>query len=109
MVEAGAAEARRLGQMAHDETGFGKPESKEQKNLFATRTLAERMAGMKTAGIVEKSADGTVWTVATPMGVVAALVPSTNPTATAFYKAIIAVKARCGICLLYTSPSPRDS
>ena len=104
MVEAGAAEARRLGQMAHDETGFGKPESKEQKNLFATRTLAERMAGMKTAGIVEKSADGTVWTVATPMGVVAALVPSTNPTATAFYKAIIAVKARCGIVM---SPHPR--
>jgi len=103
MVEAGAAEAKRLGQLAHDETGFGKPESKEQKNLFATRTLAERMAGMKTAGIVEKSADGTVWTVATPMGVVAALVPSTNPTATAYYKAIIAAKARCGIVM---SPHP---
>jgi acetaldehyde dehydrogenase (acetylating) len=61
------------------------------------------MAGMKTAGIVEKSADGTVWTVATPMGVVAALVPSTNPTATAYYKAIIAAKARCGIVM---SPHP---
>ena len=104
MVEAGAAEAKRLGQLAHDETGFGKPESKEQKNLFATRTLAERMEGMKTAGIVGKSDDGTVWTVATPMGVVAALVPSTNPTATAFYKAIIAAKARCGIVM---SPHPR--
>ena len=104
MVEAGAAEAKRLGQMAHDETGFGRPDSKEQKNLFATRTLAERMEGMKTAGVVDKSADGTVWTVATPMGVVAALVPSTNPTSTAFYKAIIAAKARCGIVM---SPHPR--
>ena len=103
MVEAGAAEAKRLGQMAHDETGFGKPESKEQKNLFATRTLAARMEGMKTAGVIAKSDDGSVWTVASPMGVVAALVPSTNPTATAFYKAIISVKARCGIVM---SPHP---
>ncbi|WP_420456589.1 aldehyde dehydrogenase family protein [Rubrivirga sp.] len=104
MVEAGAGEARRLGQLAHDETGFGKPESKEQKNLFATRTLAARMEGMKTAGVIATSDDGAVWTVATPMGVVAALVPSTNPTATALYKAIIAVKARCGIVM---SPHPR--
>ena len=104
MVEAGAGQARRLGQLAHDETGFGRPESKEQKNLFATRTLAARMDGMRTAGVIDKSADGNVWTVATPMGVVAALVPSTNPTATALYKAIIAAKARCGIVM---SPHPR--
>lgn len=104
MVEAGAREARRLGQLAHDETGFGKPESKEQKNLFATRTLAARMEGMRTAGVIAKSDDGAVWTVASPMGVVAALVPSTNPTATAFYKAIISAKARCGIVM---SPHPR--
>ena len=104
MVEAGADAAERLGQLAHDETGFGKAESKRQKNLFATRTLAARMEGMRTAGIVDRSEDGTVWTVATPMGVVAALVPSTNPTATAMYKAIIAAKARCGIVM---SPHPR--
>ena len=103
-VDAGAREAKRLGQLAHDETGFGRPESKEQKNLFATRTLAARMDGMRTAGVVDKSADGRVWTVATPMGVVAALVPSTNPTATALYKAIIALKARCGVVM---SPHPR--
>jgi len=90
--------------MAHEETGFGRPESKEEKNLFATRTLHERMRGMRTAGIVRKSADGTVWEVATPMGVVAALVPSTNPTSTAMYKAIIAAKARCAVVM---SPHPR--
>ena len=104
MVEAGANEAARLGQEAHDETGFGKPESKREKNLFATRTLQERMRGMRTAGVIEKTDDGTVWRVATPMGVVAALVPSTNPTATAMYKAIISAKARCGIVM---SPHPR--
>lgn len=104
MVEAGSAEATRLGQEAHDETGFGRPESKREKNLFATRTLAERMHGMRTVGIIEKSEDGTVWRVATPMGVVAALIPSTNPTSTAMYKAIIAAKARCGIVM---SPHPR--
>jgi acetaldehyde dehydrogenase (acetylating) len=104
MCEAGAAEAARLGQDAHDETGFGRPESKREKNLFATRTLHERMQGMRTAGVIEKSDDGTVWQVATPMGVVAALIPSTNPTSTAMYKAIIAAKARCGIVM---SPHPR--
>ena len=104
MVEAGANEAARLGQEAHDETGFGKAESKREKNLFATRTLQERMRGMRTAGIIEKTDDGKVWRVATPMGVVAALVPSTNPTATAMYKAIISAKARCGIVM---SPHPR--
>ncbi|HEX8297522.1 MAG TPA: aldehyde dehydrogenase family protein, partial [Rubricoccaceae bacterium] len=102
MVEAGAAAAERLGQMACDETGFGRPESKMQKNLFATRTLAARMEGMRTAGIIRKTA--TVWVVATPMGVVAALVPSTNPTATALYKSILAAKARCAIVM---SPHPR--
>ncbi len=102
MVEAGAADAERLGRMAFEETGFGRPESKTQKNLFATRTLAARMEGMKTAGVIAK--DGPVWTVASPMGVVAALVPSTNPTSTAFYKAILSVKARCGIVM---SPHPR--
>ena len=104
MVEAGAREAERLGQMAHEETGFGRAESKKQKNLFATRTLHERMQGMRTAGIVAKHEGGKVWEVATPMGVVAALVPSTNPTATAMYKAIISAKARCGIVM---SPHPK--
>ena len=102
MVEAGAGQAERLGRMAFEETGFGRPESKTQKNLFATRTLAARMEGMKTAGIIRRTA--TVWEVATPMGVVAALVPSTNPTATALYKAILAAKARCAVVM---SPHPR--
>ena len=104
MVEAGADAAERLGQMAVDETGFGRAESKTQKNLFATRTLAARMEGMKTAGVIRKT--DAVWEVAVPMGVVAALVPSTNPTATALYKSILAAKARCAIVM---SPHPRSA
>jgi acetaldehyde dehydrogenase (acetylating) len=104
MVKAGASQADRLGKMAHEETGFGKPESKKAKNLFATETLHERMAGMKTVGVIRKLENETIWEVASPMGVVAALVPSTNPTSTAMYKAIIAAKSRCAVVM---SPHPR--
>lgn len=104
MVRAGIEASERLAVMAVEETGFGRVESKIQKNLFATRTLAERMQGMKTCGIIDTKEDGRIWEVANPMGVVAALVPSTNPTSTAMYKAIIAAKARCAVVL---SPHPR--
>ena len=104
MAQAGEQAADRLGRMAHEETGFGRPESKKMKNLFATKMLHERMAGMKTAGIIRKLENGSIWEIATPMGVVAALIPSTNPTSTALYKAIIAAKARCAIVM---SPHPR--
>ncbi len=104
MVRAGASQADRLGKMAHEETGFGRPESKKAKNLFATETLHERMSGMRTVGVILKLENDTIWEVASPMGVVAALVPSTNPTSTAMYKAIIAAKARCAVVM---SPHPR--
>ena len=104
MVRAGEEAAERLAMMAVEETGFGRVESKIQKNLFATRTLADRMHGMKTCGIIGTKEDGRIWEVANPMGVIAALVPSTNPTSTAMYKAIIAAKARCAVVL---SPHPR--
>ncbi|GAB5521029.1 MAG: acetaldehyde dehydrogenase (acetylating) [Rhodothermales bacterium] len=104
MVEAGAHAAERLAMMAHEETGFGRVESKTAKNRFATTTLLERMRGMKTVGVIRKLENDTIWEIATPMGVVGALIPSTNPTSTAMYKAIIAAKARCGIVM---SPHPR--
>ena len=104
MVKAGIEASERLAKQAVDETGFGRVESKVQKNLFATKTLSERMAGMKTCGVINTTDDGKVWEIASPMGVVAALIPSTNPTSTAMYKAIIAAKARCAIVL---SPHPR--
>jgi len=104
MVRAGIEASERLAEMAVEETGFGRVESKIQKNLFATKTLQENMRHMKTCGVINKSGDGSVWEIANPMGVVAALVPSTNPTSTAMYKAIIGAKARCAVVL---SPHPR--
>ena len=104
MAEAGEEAAERLGRLAQEETGFGRAESKKIKNIFATKILHERMAGMRTVGIIRKLENDTIWEIAMPMGVVAALIPSTNPTSTALYKAIIAAKARCGIVM---SPHPR--
>ncbi len=104
MAAAGEADARRLAKLACEETGFGRLESKTEKNLFATRTLLHRMEGMRTVGIIRRPEEGTIWEIATPMGVVAALIPSTNPTSTAMYKAIIAAKARCAVVI---SPHPR--
>ncbi|NNF05078.1 MAG: acetaldehyde dehydrogenase, partial [Rhodothermales bacterium] len=97
MVRAGVDASERLAKMAVDETGFGRVDSKIEKNLFATSVLHERMAGMKTCGVIRTRADGSIWEIGTPMGIVAALIPSTNPTSTAMYKAIISAKARCGI------------
>ena len=104
MAAAGERASERLGRLAHEETGFGRPESKKIKNLFATKMLAQALKGMKTVGVISKSPDNSIWEIAMPMGVVAALIPSTNPTSTAFYKAIIAAKARCGLVM---SPHPR--
>lgn len=104
MADAGERAAGRLGRHAHEETGFGRPESKKVKNLFATKMLYEALQDLKTVGIIRKTDGGRIWEIAVPMGVVAALIPSTNPTSTALYKAIIAAKARCGIVM---SPHPR--
>ncbi len=104
MVDAGFAEAARLGRMASDETGFGKPEDKQKKNEFATKRVWESIRDLKTVGIVESDEQRRVYKIAEPMGVVAALIPSTNPTSTVMFKAIISVKAR-NACV--ASPHPR--
>jgi acetaldehyde dehydrogenase (acetylating) len=104
MADAGYAEAARLGRLACDETGFGKPEDKQKKNEFATRRVWESIKDLKTVGVVEVDEQKKVYKIAEPMGVVAALIPSTNPTSTAMFKAIISVKAR-NACV--ASPHPR--
>ena len=104
MADAGFAQAARLGRLAHEETGFGKPEDKEKKNVFATRRVWESIRELKTVGVIAEDREKKVLTIAEPMGVVAALIPSTNPTSTMMFKAIIAVKARNAIV---ASPHPR--
>lgn len=92
IAEAGEKHAFTLGKMAAEETGFGNPEDKAKKNVFASRHVYEAIKNMKTIGILRKDAEERVWDVGVPVGVIAGIVPSTNPTSTVFYKALIALK-----------------
>lgn len=104
MADAGFREAEKLAKSAHDETGFGKVQDKIIKNQFATRDVWDSIKDLKTVGVIDVQKDGKIIKIAEPMGVVAALVPSTNPTSTAMFKAIISVKCRNGIV---ASPHPK--
>jgi acetaldehyde dehydrogenase (acetylating) len=103
MAAAATAEAEPLARLAHEETGFGVVRDKILKNLFASEKIYEFIRPMKTVGVIGRLEDRKVIEIAEPFGVVAAIVPSTNPTSTAIYKILIAAKARCPIVL---SPHP---
>ena len=90
---AGAEHAQRLAAMAVEETGFGKKEDKEIKNRFAAVTLYEAIRDQKTHGILHEDKEHRTVDIGVPVGVVAGLVPSTNPTSTVIYKAMICLKA----------------
>ncbi len=93
-ISAGAAaHARRLADMAAEETGFGRPADKELKNRFAALTLYEAIKDERTRGILAENREKRTIDVGVPVGVVAGLVPSTNPTSTVIYKAMICMKA----------------
>ena len=100
---AATAEAEPLARLAHEETGYGNVADKIKKNLFASDRVYRFIRPMKTVGIVARHDDIGVIEIAEPFGVVAGIVPSTNPTSTAIYKILIALKARCPIVL---SPHP---
>lgn len=104
MVDAGYAAAEELARMAVEETKMGRYEDKIVKNRFGTRNLWEYIKDMKTIGIVEHDEKNKLYKIATPMGVVAAIVPVTNPTSTAMYKAIISVKSGNGVAV---APHPK--
>jgi len=104
MAEAGFKASERLGRMAVDETKYGKVADKTIKNQFSTRDLYEGIKHLKTVGIIREDTKKKIVEIAEPMGVVAAVVPTTNPTSTAMFKCIIAVKARNAIVV---SPHPR--
>ena len=90
---AGAEHARRLAELAVEETGFGRKEDKEIKNRFAAVTLYEAIRDERTRGILAENRDRRTIDIGVPVGVVAGLVPSTNPTSTVLYKALICLKA----------------
>lgn len=98
-----AENAERLAKMAVEETGFGVWQDKVLKNLLGSTMTYESIKDMRTIGILREDAEKKIWEVAVPVGVVAALIPSTNPTSTTMYKTLIALKAGNAIVL---SPHP---
>src|SRR5215510_13659528 len=103
MAAAVTPQAEALARLAHEETGYGVVEDKIQKNLFASEKVYKFIRPMKTVGVIGRLEDRKVIEIADPFGVVCAIVPTTNPTSTAIYKILIAIKARCPIVI---SPHP---
>jgi len=103
MKEAGEAESCRLAALAVEETGMGRYEDKCFKNYFASHHVYEYIKDMKTVGIVCKDEAAKLWEIAEPAGVIAGIVPTTNPTSTTIFKALCALKARNAIVF---SPHP---
>lgn len=93
-----------LAQMAVDETGMGVMEDKVIKNHFASEYIYNKHKGVKTCGIIKEDKVGGVKIVAAPLGVLAGIVPTTNPTSTAIFKSLLALKTRNAIIF---SPHPR--
>lgn len=104
MMKLGYENARRLAMMAVEETRIGVVEDKIIKNQFATKNVYDYIKNMRTAGIINEDLSSGVVEIAAPMGVVVGIIPTTNPTSTILYKAIIAVKARNSVVF---SPHPR--
>ncbi len=99
MAEAAFQASERLGRMASEETGYGYPEHKKIKNEFASRFLWQSIKDIRTVGVLRRDLEKRIVEIAWPMGVVAGLVPSTNPTSTVFAKVLSSVKARDGIII----------
>ena len=103
MAAAVTPQAEALARLAYEETGYGVVADKIQKNLFASEKIYQFIRPMKTVGVVRRLEDRKIVEIAEPFGVVAAIVPTTNPTSTAIYKILISMKARCPIVI---SPHP---
>lgn len=103
MAAAATPQAEAFARLAVEETGYGVVADKIQKNLFSSQMVYQFIRPMKTVGVINRLEDRKVVEIAEPFGVVAAVIPSTNPTSTTIYKILIALKARCAIVI---SPHP---
>ena len=101
MARAALEESARLGEMAHLETGFGNAADKAAKNRFSAETIYNFIRPIRTVGVIRET--DSIIEVAAPRGVIAAIIPSTNPTSTAIFKILISIKARNAVVL---SPHP---
>ncbi|MCC7354150.1 MAG: aldehyde dehydrogenase family protein [Anaerolineae bacterium] len=99
MAEAAYRESEKLARMAVEETDYGNVPHKVVKNQFSSRDVWESICTIKTVGVIRRDEERKVVEIGWPVGVIAALTPSTNPTSTAMFKVLIAVKARNGIII----------
>jgi acetaldehyde dehydrogenase (acetylating) len=99
MAAAVTPQAEALARLAVEETGFGVVADKIEKNLFSSQRVYEFIKPMKTVGVIARNEEKKIIEIAEPFGVVAAVIPSTNPTSTAIYKILIAIKARCAVVM----------
>lgn len=98
----------KLAKMAAKETGIGKWQDKVIKNAFASKMVFDAIKDLKTVGVITRSEEAKYMEVAVPVGVIAGLIPSTNPTSTVIYKALISIKA--GNAIVFSPhPSALDS
>ena len=104
VANAFAAAAPELAEMAVQETGFGNVADKITKNEFASKKVRSAIEGMTCVGVLKEDSREKLWEIGVPVGVIAAIVPSTNPTSTVCYKALIALKAGNSIVF---SPHPK--
>ncbi len=101
MAKAALRESPRVAALAVEETGYGIPADKHEKNRFAAEDVWNYFKNLRTVGVVSETKD--VVEIASPRGVVAGIIPSTNPTSTAIFKILIAIKSRNAIVM---SPHP---
>src|SRR5438128_3267027 len=101
IAKAALRESPRIAALAVEETGYGIPADKQEKNRFAAEDVWTYFKNLRTVGVVSETKD--VVEIASPRGVVAGIIPSTNPTSTAIFKILIAIKSRNAIVL---SPHP---
>ena len=104
MAAVARANSESLARMAVEETGYGNVRDKIAKNLLNSDLLHQKIAPLKTIGVLAEKPEEGITEIAVPVGVVAAVLPTTNPTSTAFYKCLIALKAGNAIVC---SPHPR--
>lgn len=103
MVKIARENAVLLAKMAVEETGFGKMEDKTYKNHLASTILYDSIKDIKTIGVIREDEAEKVMDIAEPVGLIMGIIPSTNPTSTAIYKSMIAIKSRNAIVF---SPHP---
>lgn len=106
LAAAAAANRERipLAKLAAEETGMGVMEDKVIKNHYASEYIYNAYKDVRTCGVIEEDREYGITRIAEPIGVIAAVIPTTNPTSTAIFKTLIALKTRNGIIV---SPHPR--